>query len=62
MLSVFGSKYRCEQLLNLMKNVKSRTRTRLTDECVEGYVWIAATEIKSDIERFIKQMQCQSSH
>jgi hypothetical protein len=33
-----------------MKNVKSKTRTRLTDEHLEGCVRMATTEIKTDIQ------------
>jgi hypothetical protein len=62
MSSVFGSNWRCEQLSSLMKNVKSRTRTRLADEHLEGCMRIATTEIKPDIERLLKQKQCQMSH
>jgi hypothetical protein len=40
-----------------MKNVKSRTRMHLNDEHLEGYMWIAATEIKPDTEK-----QCRISH
>jgi hypothetical protein len=36
MSSVFGSACRYEQLFNLMKNVKSRTRMRLTDGTLGG--------------------------
>jgi hypothetical protein len=32
LMSVFVSNYRSEQLFSLMKNVKSRARTSLTDE------------------------------
>jgi hypothetical protein len=42
--------YRCEQLYCLMKNGKSRTRTRLTDEHLEGCMRIATTEIRHYIE------------
>jgi hypothetical protein len=47
-MSVFGSQYRCEQLRNLMKNVKSRARTILTDEHLQGCMQIAATEMKTN--------------
>jgi hypothetical protein len=57
MWSVFGSTYRCEELFSLIKNVQLRTRTRLTDEHLEGCVRIAATEIKPDTEMLLKQKQ-----
>jgi hypothetical protein len=59
MSSAFGSSYRCEQLYSLMKNVKSRIRTRLTDEHLEGRMRIATTEIKHDTGKLLKQKQCQ---
>jgi hypothetical protein len=59
MSSVSGSKYRCEQLFRLMKNVRSRTKTRLTDEHLGGCMRIATTEIKPDFERLLKLKQCQ---
>jgi hypothetical protein len=58
LFSVFGS----EQVFSLMKNIKSRTRMHLTDEHLEGCAGgmsNAATEIKPDIERPLKQKQCQ---
>jgi hypothetical protein len=55
MSPVFGSKYGCEQLFNQMKNVKSRARTRLADEHLEGCMRIATTEIKPDTETLLKQ-------
>jgi hypothetical protein len=55
MSSVFGSNYRCEQLFSLIKNVKSKTRTRLTDQHLQGCMRIATTEIKPDTEKLIKQ-------
>jgi hypothetical protein len=56
-MSVFGSNYRCEQLFNLMNNVKSRTRARLTDGHLEGCMRITP-EIKHGIEKVMKQKQC----
>jgi hypothetical protein len=38
-----------------MKNVKSRTRTRLTDEHLEECTRIATTEIKAHLESLNKQ-------
>jgi hypothetical protein len=57
-MPVISSDYRCDQLFNLIKNVKSRTRTRLTDDHLHGYMRIA-TEIKRDSERLLKQKHCQ---
>jgi hypothetical protein len=49
-MSVFGSNYRCEQLLGLMTKVASRTRMRHTDEKVQECMLTATTEIKRVIE------------
>jgi hypothetical protein len=52
---VLGSKYRCKQLLSLLANVKSRTRTPLTDEHLQGCMQITTREIKLDTGRRLKQ-------
>jgi hypothetical protein len=57
MTSVFGSKYRSEKVFNLLKNVKLRIRTRLTDEHLEGCMRIATTEIKPNIKKLLTQKQ-----
>jgi hypothetical protein len=61
-LSVTVSNCRCEQLFSKMKNVKSRTWVRLTDEHLQGWRRIVATEIKADIERSRMKKQHQMSH
>jgi hypothetical protein len=43
------------------RNIKSRIRMHLTGEHVEVCMWITI-EIKFDIERLLKQMQCQIPH
>jgi hypothetical protein len=51
--SVFCNTYRCEQLSAqaLIKNVRSRTMMRLTDEHLEGCMQISTRWIKPDTER-----------
>jgi hypothetical protein len=56
MPSVFGSNYRCEHVFSLMKNVNSRTATRLTNEHFERCMQIATADVKPDI---LKQKQFQ---
>jgi hypothetical protein len=58
-VDLFGITYRCEQLFSLMKNVKSRNRKRLTDEHLERYMRKETTEMNPNIERLMKQEQCQ---
>jgi hypothetical protein len=59
---VFGSTYHCEQFFSLMKNVKSRIRTCLTDENFQECMNITKREIQADIDGLSKQRQCQVSH
>lgn len=47
-LSVFGSNHYCEQLFIEIKNFKSRSKNRYTNEHLEGSTRIAAAEVKSD--------------
>jgi hypothetical protein len=61
MLLVFDSTSRCKQLLSVL-NVKSRTRTRLTDEHLEGCMRVATAGIEPGIERLLRQMCRQMSH
>jgi hypothetical protein len=55
MSSVFGANCRREQLLSVMKNVKSKIRTSLTDE----HLVQIPTEITHDPETLLKKTQCQ---
>lgn len=62
MMSLFGSTYVCEQLFSRMKNVKSKTRSRVTDAHLEGSLRVATTKIKPNIDTLVKNKQCQKSH
>lgn len=62
MTSLFGTSYLCEQLFSRMKNVKSKTRTRITDVHLENSLRIATTTIGADIDKLVKSKQCQTSH
>lgn len=60
MLSVFSSNCPCEQHCSsymLVKNMKSRTRTRLTDEYLVRCVQVATKRTKPDILKADKK-QC----
>jgi hypothetical protein len=56
--SISDSNYRCEKVFGLINYVKSRTKTRLSNEHLDRCMQIATTEIKRDIERLLKQNQC----
>jgi hypothetical protein len=61
-MSLFGITRVCEQLFSLMKNVKSKVRTRLTEVHLEDSLQITSSHIKADIDKFVKQKQCQICH
>ncbi|XP_059048227.1 general transcription factor II-I repeat domain-containing protein 2B-like [Achroia grisella] len=61
-ISLFGSTYTCEQLFSRMKNVKSKMWTRITDVHLENSLRIATSNIKPDIDKLVKNKQCQISH
>ena len=50
MVSLFGITYLCEQVYSRMKNVKSKTRTRITNTHLENPLRIASYQIKADID------------
>jgi hypothetical protein len=58
MPSVLGSNCLCQQLLSLMKTVKSWTEKIITDKHLEGRVWIAV-KIKPDTESSLGHKECQ---
>lgn len=62
MMSLFGSTYVCEQLFSRIKHVKSKNRTRITDSHLENSLRIATSKIRPDIEKLVKNKQCQKSH
>jgi hypothetical protein len=57
-LPILGSDYVCE----LIKNFRSRARTLITDEALDGFMRITTTEIKFGTERLLKQKRHQISH
>jgi hypothetical protein len=59
--SVFGSSYSSEQMFGLIKNVKSRTKTHLSEEHLVGCMRIATTEINPDTEKLTKQKGMSSN-
>lgn len=60
--TLFGSTYLCEQSFSLMKQIKSKCRSRLSDTLLEGNLRIAISNIEPDIDRLLKNKQCQASH
>lgn len=62
MMSLFGSTYLCEQLFSQMNYVKNKNRSRLTDIHLNNVLKVSISNIKPDVEKLVKNMQCQTSH
>lgn len=54
MATIFGSTCLCEQSFSLMKYIKSRGHSHLTDEHLEGNLLIAMSKIENVIDRLMK--------
>jgi hypothetical protein len=61
LIPVLGNSSHSEQLIRLMKTVKSKGRANLTAEHLKKYLQVKVPEIKPDIESLLKQKQCQIS-
>ena len=59
---LFGSTYTCEQLYSRMTHIKSKIRTKISDEPLENSLRIATIYIKPDIDALVSQIQCQTPH
>jgi hypothetical protein len=53
MVAAFGDKYHCEQQFSLMKNMKSRTGTCLTEGYLEQCMQFATMENILDAESLL---------
>lgn len=61
-LSIFGSTYLCEQIFSNMNYIKSKYRTRLTDESLQSCVKIKVTSYMPDVEKLSSDVRKQKSH
>lgn len=61
-LSIFGSTYLCEQIFSNMNYIKSKYRTRLTDESLQSCVKIKVTSYMPDVEKLTSDVRKQKSH
>ena len=61
-LSMFGSTYFCEQIFSNMNYIKSKYRTRLTDESLQSCVKIKVTNYMPDVEKLSSDVRKQKSH
>lgn len=62
LLSMFSSTYACESLFSTMNFIKSRNRSRLTDETSSSCISLKVTKYKPDVKSLSKVMQQQKSH
>ena len=62
MSSLFGHTYICKQLFSRIKHIKSKIRTKISDEHLENLLRTATTSMKPDTDVLVSQIQCQTSH
>lgn len=60
--SLFGSTYLCEQFFSRMKHTKNKYRTTITDEHLTQQLRLASSATQPDIDRIVREKQCQVSH
>ena len=61
-LSLFSSTYVCEASFSALTNIKSKRRSRLTDENLRSALICAVSNLKPDYEFPSTDQQCQRSH
>ncbi|KAK7918764.1 hypothetical protein WMY93_010048 [Mugilogobius chulae] len=61
-LSIFGSTYICEQLFSNVNYIKSKYRSRQTDESLQSCVKIKVTSYSPNITELSNELQGQKSH
>jgi hypothetical protein len=62
-MALFGSSYVCEQTFSAMKLVKSKCKTRLTDEHLNAVLTVSsAQKMVPNIDELTANKQCQRSH
>ena len=61
-LSLFSSTYVCEASFSALNNIKSKRRSKLTDEHLWSALICAVSNLKPDYEFLSTDQQCQPSH
>ena len=59
---MFGSTYVCESLFSMMKYIKNKQRTRLTDSHLQALLAVATSSITPNFKNLGRQIQHQKSH
>jgi len=62
LVSVFGSRYICEQAFSIMNLNKSKLRSRLTDDRLHAVMRVACSQLSPNIEQLSANMKCNVSH
>ena len=61
-LSCFGSTYLCESSFSHMNHIKSKYRTRLSDNHLDDCLRLAISNYEPDYVKIARDVQCQVSH
>ena len=61
-LSLFSSTYVCEASFSALNNIKSKRRSKLTDEHLRSALICAVSNLEPDYEFLSTDQQCQPSH
>ena len=61
-LSLFSPTYVCEASFSAINNIKSKRRSRLTDENLRSALICAVSNLEPDYEFLSTDQQCQRSH
>ena len=61
-LSMFGSTYRCESAFSAMNGIKSKYRSKITDEHLVHCVRAATTKYVPSFASLVHEKQCHGSH
>ena len=59
--SFFGSTYLCEAAFSQMNNIKSASRTSLTDDHLMASIRLAISEYKPNFSLLVNEMECHTS-
>ena len=61
-LSLFSSTYVCEASFSALNNIKSKRRSKLTDDHLRSALICAVSNLEPDFEFLSTEQQCHGSH
>uniref|UniRef100_H3AWY0 HAT C-terminal dimerisation domain-containing protein n=1 Tax=Latimeria chalumnae TaxID=7897 RepID=H3AWY0_LATCH len=62
LISMFGSTYLCESVFSVLKHVKSKHRSILTDAHLNKLLRLSTTEYTPNFKKIVESKDCQKSH